>query len=80
MTEPGGFGAERHEMSLEWAGSRPQVQIPMGAGQEDGGGGGGCGQLGHLRPPESWQPPGRTGLMLPGLCSMREQEYRLLCE
>lgn len=40
MTEPGGFGAERHEMSLEWAGSRPQVQIPMGAGQEDGGGGG----------------------------------------
>lgn len=51
MTEPGGFGAERHEMSLEWAGSRPQVQIPMGAGQEDGGGGGGMWPAGAPPPP-----------------------------
>ena len=76
-TEPGGFGAERDEMSLEWAGSRPQVQIPMGVGQEDEGGQGGCGQLGHLRPRKAGS---HLGLMLPGLCFMREREYRLLCE
>lgn len=51
MTEPGGFGAERHEMSLEWAGSRPQVQIPMGAGQEDGGRAGGMWPAGAPPPP-----------------------------
>lgn len=50
MTEPGGFGAERQEMSLGWAGSRPQVQIPMGAGQEDGGGRGDMASWGTSAP------------------------------